>query len=92
MSKSEPEQLLKKHQQLTYSEGLTVETHTQREKGDWFLQTLMIKGQHVPFKYKRTKKYKNLAGQKVSLVYYPAVETVAGFEVEIMQVVRIRRY
>ncbi|NKF50637.1 hypothetical protein G3R49_08640 [Shewanella sp. WXL01] len=90
--KPQAEELLKKHDKLIHSEGLTVESHTQREQGEWFIQTLMLKGYQVPFKYKRTKKYKSLAGQKVSLVYYPAVEQVAGFEVEVMQVVRIRRY
>ncbi|WP_394129955.1 hypothetical protein [Shewanella maritima] len=90
--KQQPEELLKKHQQLTHTEGLTVESHTQREQGDWFIHTLMMQGHSVPFKYKRPKKYKSLIGQKVSVVYYPASESVAGFEVEIMQVVRIRRY
>ena len=37
-----PEALLKKHANLVQSEGVTVVSHTQREVGEWVLQTLMI--------------------------------------------------
>ncbi|MCT7941804.1 MULTISPECIES: hypothetical protein [Shewanella] len=89
---TDSDELLKKHSNLIHSEGVTVESHTQREQGEWFLQTLMVKGYDVPFKYRRNKKYKNLTGQKVNLTYYPREETIAGFKVETMQVVRVRRF
>ena len=57
---SSPEKLVKKHQQLTHSEVVTVTSHVQRTAGDWIFNTLMIDGCDVPFKYKRTKHYKNL--------------------------------
>ena len=86
-----PEELLKKHKDLVLSEEMTVESHTQREQGEWVLQTLMIKGYDVPFKYKRTKKFRSLVGQRVNLIYYPEKEMVAGFAIQTMQVVRVRR-
>jgi hypothetical protein len=88
--KSDPKKLLKKHQDLIQSDGLKVVSHVQREVGDWFLNILMLEGYEVPFKYKRTKRYKNLKGQRVNLTYYPDTETVAGMEFEIMKVVRIK--
>jgi hypothetical protein len=88
--KSDPKKLLKKHQGLIQSDGLKVASHVQREVDDWFLNTLMLEGYEVPFKYKRTKRYKNLKGQRVNLTYYPDTETVAGMEFEIMKVVRIK--
>ena len=84
------DKLLKKHQELTHSDMLKVISHVQREKDEWFLNTLMIEGHSVPFKYKRKKPYKNLTGQRVNLTYYPIVENVAGFELEVMKVVRVR--
>lgn len=89
---TDSDELLKKHSNLIHSEGVTVESHTQREQGEWVLQTLMIEGYDVPFKYRRNKKFKSLAGQKVNLTYYPREQTIAGFKVETMQVVRVRRY
>lgn len=89
---SDSDGLLKKHDKLVHSEGLKVVSHTQREEGDWVVQTLMIDNISAPFVYKRTKRYKSLAGQKVNVTYYPSVKVVAGFEIETMQVVRIRRY
>jgi len=82
--------LLDKHQKLTHSDMLKVESHVQRESGEWFLNTLMLEGVDVPFKYKRKKLYKNLQGQRVNLTYYPSTEEVVGIEVEIMNVVRIK--
>lgn len=84
--------MLANHGQLVYSEGLTVLSHTQREKGEWIQHTIMVDNYYTPFKFRRAKKYKSLQGQKVSLVYYPETEMVAGFEIEIMQVVRIKRF
>ena len=89
---SEPEKLLKKHHKLTHSEGLIVNSHVQRQSDDWFLNTLMLEGHDTPFKYRRKQRYKNLKGQRVNLTYYPITETVAGLEIEVMNVVRIKVY
>lgn len=88
--KSEPEKLLKKHQQLTHTDMAKVLSHVQRTLDDWILNTVIIEGCDVPFKYKRKKQYKNLTGQQVNLTYYPAEETVAGLDFEFMKVVRIK--
>ena len=88
--KSEPEKLLKKHQKLTHSEMMKVTSHVQRETPDWYINTVMVEGCEVPFRFKRKKVYKNLKGQRVNLTYYPEVENVAGLEMEIMKVVRIK--
>jgi len=88
--KSEPEKLLKKHQQLTHSETLKVTSHVQRKTDDWIINTIMIEGCEAPFRYKRKRPYKNITGQRVNLTYYPGVETVAGLEFEVMIVVRIK--
>jgi hypothetical protein len=82
--------LLDKYQKLTHSDMLKIESHVQRASGEWFLNTLMLEGIDVPFKYKRKKLYKNLQGQRVNLTYYPSTEVVIGVEVEIMNVVRIK--
>ncbi|MGL4612815.1 MAG: hypothetical protein ACRCVV_02695 [Shewanella sp.] len=84
--------MLANHERLIHSDGVTVLSHTQREKGDWVQHTVMVENCDVPFKFRRVKKYKNLQGQKISVVYYPETELVAGFEIEIMQVVRIKRF
>ena len=82
--------LTTRHEKLTHSEMLKVASHVQRESGEWMLNTLMIDGYDVPFKYKRKRLYKSLQGQRVNLTYYPTVEVVAGIEFEIMKVVRIK--
>jgi hypothetical protein len=82
--------LLNKHHQLVHSENMKVVSHVQRGIDDWILNTIMVEGYAVPFKYKRKKKYKNIEGQHVNLTYYPAAESVAGFDMEIMKVVRIK--
>lgn len=69
---------------------MKVVSHVQRESGDWFLNALMLEGIDVPFKYKRKKLYKSLQGQRVNLTYYASVETVVGFEMEVMNVVRVK--
>lgn len=69
---------------------MKVVSHVQRESGEWFINTLMIEACEVPFKYKRKKPYKNLTGQRVNLTYYGSTEDVAGFEMEVMNVVRIK--
>ena len=82
--------LLKKHQGLTHSEMVKVVSHVQRDTKEWVLNTVMIEGYDVPFKYKRKKMYKNIKGQRVNLTYYPAKENIAGIDMEIMKVVRIK--
>ncbi len=90
MKNNTPEKLTKKHQKLIHTDGLKVTSHVQREKDDWFLNTLMLEGISAPFKYKRKKLYQNLKGQRVNLTYYREIENVAGFELEVMNVVRIK--
>ena len=69
---------------------MKVTSHVQREVGDWILNTLMIEGCDAPFRYKRKQKYKNITGQRVNLTYYPDIENLAGMEMEVMTVVRIK--
>ncbi len=88
--KSNPDKMLKKHTQLIQSDGLKVVSHVQREKDDWILHTLMIESISSPFKFKRQKAYKCLKGQRVNLTYYTDKENVAGFELDIMRVVRVK--
>jgi hypothetical protein len=88
--KSEPEKLLKKHAKLVHSEMLKVTSHVQRNTDDWIINTVMVEGCDVPFKFKRQREYKNLKGARVNLTYYPDVEIVAGIEFEVMNVVRIK--
>ncbi len=89
--KSQPEKLTKKHAKLIHSDGLKVTSHVQRESGEWFVNTLMLEGYDVPFQYKRQKRYKSLVGARVNLTYYAERKVVAGMDVEIMKVVRVRR-
>lgn len=71
---------------------MKVTSHVQRqEKGsDWIINTIMLEGYDVPFKYKRNKQYRNLQGARINLTYYPATEAVAGIDMEVMKVVRIK--
>ena len=89
--KSPVDKLLKKHDKITHSELQKVVSHVQREVGDWIINTVMLDGCEVPFKYKRKQMYKNLTGGYVNITYYPATEMVAGIEIEVMNVVRIKR-
>lgn len=82
--------LLKIHQKLNHSENMKVTSHVQRDTKEWVLNTVMIEGYDVPFKYKRKKMYKNIQGQRINLTYYAAKENVAGIDMEIMKVVRIK--
>jgi len=88
--KSPVKKLLETHRDLIQSDMMKVRSHVQREKGDWIINTLMLEGYDVPFKYKRKKRYKNLQGQRVNLTYYSAVENIIGVEMEVMNVVRIK--
>lgn len=87
---SDPDKLTKKHKELVHSDMLKVTSHVQRNKGDWIINTIMVEGCDAPFRYKRKRAYKNITGQRVNLTYYPDVETVAGLEFEVMNVVRIK--
>ncbi len=86
-----PDKLLKQHHQLNHTDHAKVRSHVQRKAGDWIINTLMLEGHEVPFKYKRKKSYKSLVGQRVNLTYYPKTEIIAQLEFETMRVVRIRR-
>lgn len=88
---TDPKELLKKHEELIHSEMKKVLSHVQRKSEDWILNTVMLEGHEVPFKYKRKQEYKSLKGQCVNLTYYPATESIAGMDVEIMKVIRIKR-
>ncbi|MFW2374062.1 MAG: hypothetical protein ACN4GM_13130 [Gammaproteobacteria bacterium] len=87
---TDADELIKKHKQLNQSDMQKVRSHIQREAGEWILNTLMIEGCDVPFKFKRKQAYKDVTGQRVNLTYYRTTETVAGIEMEVMNVVRIK--
>ena len=93
--KSPVDKLLKTHQKLVHTGNQKVISHVQRDIKidgvDWSLNTIMIDGYDVPFKFKRKQAYKNLKGSRVNLTYYRTVENVAGIEMEVMNVVRIKR-
>jgi hypothetical protein len=88
--KTPAEELTKKHPALTHTENIKVMSHVQRENADWFLNTLMLENVSVPFKYKRKKRYKTLKDHSVNITYYADSELVAGFEIEVMNVVRVK--
>ena len=88
--KTELDKLLTKHEKLTHTDNRKVLSHVQRESGDWIINTLMVEGCDAPFKYKRKKLYKNLKGARVNLTFYPDTESVAGIQMEIMTVVRVK--
>ncbi|MDP2562406.1 hypothetical protein [Psychrobium sp. 1_MG-2023] len=90
MAKTPVDKLLKNHPKLTHSTDIKVVSHVQREQGEWVINTLMLADIDVSFKYKRKKLYRSLKGQRVNVTYYPENETIAGMEIEIMKVVRIR--
>jgi hypothetical protein len=89
-SKNAAQKLIKKHDKLVHSEHMKVISHVQREKDDWIVNTVMLDKVDVPFKYKRKKLYQSLQGQRVNLTYYAETETIAGFDIEVMSVVRIK--
>lgn len=88
--KTELDKLLTKHEKLTHTDNRKVLSHVQRESGGWIINTLMVEGCDAPFKYKRKKLYKNLKGARVNLTFYSDTESVAGIQMEIMTVVRIK--
>ena len=88
---SDPQKLVEKHSSLTHSELMKVMSHVQRHQDDWILHTIMVEGCNVPFKFKRKSKYQSLKGARVNMTYYPTQETIAGIDLEVMKVVRIKR-
>lgn len=88
---SDADKLLKKNDGLTHSDNLKVLSHVQREMDGWILNTIMLQGYEVPFKFKRQAGYKDLSGASVNVTYYPDSEEVAGVKFKIMKVVRIRK-
>ena len=88
---SDAKKLLKKHGQLNQLDMAVVISHVQRDKDDWVLNTLILEGYDVPFKYRRKTVYKSLKGARVNLTYYPETQSIAGIDIEMMNVVRIRR-
>jgi len=83
--------LLKKHDQLNHLDMAKVVSHVQRDKDDWVLNTIMLEGYDVPFRYSRKSVYRSLVGARVNLTYYPELKSIAGVQFETMTVVRIRR-
>jgi hypothetical protein len=81
--------LLAENEQLIHSKMKKVNSHVQRQDGEWYLNTLLIDGYEVPFKYKRQKTYKSLKGARVDLIYYPSTEQIAGIEFEYMKVIKV---
>jgi hypothetical protein len=81
--------LLSEHEALTHSSMQKVSSHVQRRDGDWELNTVLVEGQDIPFKYKRRKLYKSLKGARVDMIYYPDTETIAGMDFPFMRVVKI---
>lgn len=88
--KSDPDKLVKTHRELVHSDMVKVTSHVQRESGEWFLNTLMIEGCDAPFRYRRKEQYKSLQGQRVNITYYRDSELLAGMEMEVMKVVRVK--
>jgi hypothetical protein len=88
---SDVKKLLKKHDKLNQLDMAKVVSHMQRDSGDWVINTVMLEGYDVPFKYSRKSAYKSLQGARVNLTYYPETKTVGGLDFETMNVVRIRR-
>lgn len=89
--KTDVDKLLEKHQQLNQLDAVKVASHVQRKSEGWVLNTIMIDGYDVPFKYRRKTAYRSLQGARVNLTYYPQKESIAGLDMEIMKVVRIKK-
>jgi hypothetical protein len=88
---SDPDKLIARHRELVHSQDCRVVSHVQRKAGTWIVNTVMIEGVNVPFRYRRKKMYRDLKGARVNLTYYPATDVVANIPIEIMTVVRIKR-
>lgn len=86
----EVKHLIAQHKKLVHTDNIKVVSHVQRESDEWYINTLMLEGIDVPFKYKRKKLYKNIKGQRVNITYYPDNEKIAHFDLEVMRIVRIK--
>ena len=86
----EAKKLIEQHKKLVHTDNIKVISHVQRESDDWVINTLMLEDISVAFKYKRKKLYKSLKGQRVNITYYPDNENIAGFDLEVMRIVRIK--
>ena len=82
--------MLDRHRELVHSERKRVVSHVQRNTADWIVNTLMLEGYGVPFRFKRKTPYRKLTGMYVNLTYYAHTESVGGIDMEVMNVVRIR--
>lgn len=80
---------LAENDKLIHSTMQKVESHVQRQVGNWIHNTVLLADHDVPFKYKRQKKYRSLKGARVDLIYYRNVEQIAGIDFEVMNVVKI---
>ena len=91
--KSPVKKLLEAHRELIHMEMQKVASHVQRDEKntEWIINTITLEGYDVPFRFKRKMEYRNLKGARVNLTYYATVEKVAGFDVEFMNVVRIKK-
>ena len=89
--KSDVDKLLEKNRRLNQLDMARVVSHVQRKKDGWVLNTIMLEGYDVPFKYSRKKLYRSLQGARINLTYYPQLERVAGLDIEVMKVVRLKR-
>lgn len=91
--KSPVKKLLETHRELIHMEMQKVASHVQRNEKDseWIINTITIEGFDVPFRFKRKIEYRNLKGARVNLTYYPSTENVGGFDMEFMNVVRIKK-
>ena len=93
--KTDVDKLLSKNQQLNQLDVVKVVSHVQREiesdEGEWVINTLLLEGYDVPFRYRRKKKYRSLQGAPVNITFYAQTEQVAGIDMEVMKVVRIRK-
>lgn len=89
--KSDVDRLLEKNRRLNQLDMARVVSHVQRKKDGWVLNTIMLEGYDVPFRYSRKKLYRSLQGARINLTYYPQLERVAGLDIEVMKVVRLKR-
>ena len=89
---SSPEKLVKRHQELIHSDMLKVVSHVQRQlkDSDWIMNTIMVEGCEVPFRFRRKKMFKNTRGARVNMTYYRETESIGGMEMEVMKVVRVK--
>ncbi len=91
MKRNDVKKLLSSHEKLNQTDRLKVVSHVQRNDGEWYVNTIMVEGVETPFRYKRKQEYQSLKGSYVNMTYYSDRETVAGMEMQVMTVVRIRK-